>query len=358
MTWFWMNHFNVFQLKANVRAMVGDYEENAIRPHALGRFRALLGATAKHPAMLRYLDNVQNAANRVNENYARELMELHTIGASGGYTQRDVQELARVLTGVGFTLVPTSPSIRPDRQAHYVRAGAFQFNPNRHDYGDKVFLGETVKGAGLGELDEVLDRLARHPATARFVSRKLAMFFVSDSPSEELVERLARTFESTDGDIAATLRTLFGSSEFTRSLGQKFKDPVHYVFSALRLAYDGTPLVNMSPAIAWLNRMGQGLYNRQTPDGYPLTEAAWSSPGQMATRFEVARAIGSAAAGLFGAESARRGEPGALQPLLDVVQRAALHNTLGPGTLNALEQARSAAEWNIYFLSSPEFMRR
>lgn len=358
MTWFWMNHFNVFQLKANVRAMVGDFEENAIRPHALGRFRALLGATAKHPAMLRYLDNVQNAANAVNENYARELMELHTLGVSAGYTQRDVQELARVLTGVGIALTPNPPPIRIDRQIHYVRTGAFQFNPNRHDYGEKIFLGERVKSAGPGELEEVLDRLARHPATARFISRKLAVYFVSDNPGEALVESVARTFESTDGDIAATLRAILGSTEFAGSQGQKFKDPVHYVVSALRLAYDGRPLLNMSPAIAWLNRMGQGLYNRQTPDGYPLTQAAWSSPGQMATRFEVARAMGSAAAEFFGGGGEDRGGRADARPLSDVVHRAALQNTLAQRTLDALEQARSAAEWNIYFLSSPEFMQR
>jgi hypothetical protein len=137
MTWFWMNHFNVNLRKDNIRALVGDYEENAIRPHALGRFRDLLGATLHHPAMLRYLDNAQNAANRINENYARELMELHTLGVGGGYSQADVQELARVLTGVGVSQQPLDavPNIRPAVRADYVRKGLFEFNPNRHDYG-------------------------------------------------------------------------------------------------------------------------------------------------------------------------------------------------------------------------------
>src|SRR2546430_318655 len=132
MTWFWMNHFNVFQYKANLRVLVADYEERAIRPHALGRFRDLLGATARHPAMLIYLDNAQNAASRINENYARELMELHTLGVDGGYTQRDVQELARILTGFG------------------VREGLFEFIPGRHDYGDKLLLGRTIRGTFPG----------------------------------------------------------------------------------------------------------------------------------------------------------------------------------------------------------------
>src|SRR5438270_130873 len=162
MTWFWMNHFNVFQYKANLRVLVADYEERAIRPHALGRFRELLGATARHPAMLIYLDNAQNAANRINENYARELMELHTLGVDGGYTQRDVQELARILTG--FSIDLDSP-------------GLARFYPRRHDSSAKELLGRALKAKGAAELDEALDLLARHPATARFVSRKLALFF-------------------------------------------------------------------------------------------------------------------------------------------------------------------------------------
>ena len=163
MTWFWMNHFNVHQGKNNLRAMIGDYEERAIRPNALGKFHALLVATVHHPAMLRYLDNEQNAVNHINENFARELMELHTLGVSGGYSQRDVQELARILTGVGVSRGSEIPNIRRDLKAQYVRQGLFEFNPNRHDYGDKEFLGQTVRGRGLAELDEAIDRLSRHP---------------------------------------------------------------------------------------------------------------------------------------------------------------------------------------------------
>ena len=352
MTWFWMNHFSVYQQKANVRVLIGDYEERAIRPHALGRFRDLLGATARHPAMLRYLDNVQNAADRINENYARELMELHTLGVNGGYAQRDVQELARILTGVGINLTSATPQVRAERQSDYVRDGVFQFNPNRHDYGDKVFLGQTVKGSGLGELDAALDRLARHPSTAMFVSRKLATFFVADDPPAALVERMARAFTSSDGDIAATLRALFRSDEFVASLGRKFKDPVHYVMSAVRYAYDGETLTNVQPVIAWLNRMGQGLYMRETPDGYPLTQSAWASPGQMTTRFEIAKAIGTGSAGLVAREAA------AVPQLSNALYRASLQSTLGPQTRVALDQAATPQEWNTFLLSSPEFMQR
>jgi uncharacterized protein (DUF1800 family) len=358
MTWFWMNHFSVFQFKNNVRPMLGDYEEQAIRPHALGRFRALLGATVRHPAMLRYLDNAQNAANRINENYARELMELHTLGVGGGYSQRDVQELARILTGVGINIGSDTPKIRPERQGDYVRRGAFEFNPNRHDYGDKVFLGGTIKGRGLGEVDEALDRLARHPSTARFVSRKLAVYFVADDPPQALVERMAQAFQASDGDVAATMRVMLRSDEFAASLGRKFKDPVHYVISAVRLAYDDRPILSTAPMMNWLNRMGQGLYNRQTPDGYPLTQEAWASAGQMTTRFEIARAIGSGSAGLFRSEGAQPVDKPAFPQLSNPLYHQSLQKTLGPETLKALEQAASPQEWNTFLLSSPEFMLR
>src|SRR5262249_49939634 len=169
MTWFWFNHFNVHQHKANLRVLVGDYEDKAIRSHALGRFRDLLEATLRHPAMLRYLDNTDNAVGHLNENYAREIMELHTMGVGSGYTQEDVEELARILTGVGVNL-----KLRPEPQGQLVRDGLFEFNPGRHDHGDKTFLEHTIKGRGFAEVKEALDILCRHPATARRVARQLA----------------------------------------------------------------------------------------------------------------------------------------------------------------------------------------
>src|SRR5260221_3348496 len=230
--------------------------------------------------MIRYLDNEQNAAGRINENYARELLELHTLGVDAGYTQRDVQELARVLTGVGVNYSESSPKVREDGRADYVRDGLFEFNPMRHDYGTKTVLGHSIRGRGMTEVDEILDILCRHPATARFVSRKLAAFYVADDPPPELVARMAQTFERTEGDIAAVLRTLIDSPEFARSLGGKFKDPVHYVVSAVRLAHDDKPPLNATPLINWLNRPGEGLYNPHKPDGYPLPQNPWASPRQ------------------------------------------------------------------------------
>ena len=358
MTWFWMNHFSVFQNKSNLRVLVGDYEERAIRPHVLGKFRDLLAATVHHAAMLRFLDNEQNAAGRINENYAREIMELHTLGVDGGYSQRDVQELARVLTGVGVNMTDKTPSVKRDLQSQYVRDGLFEFNPNRHDYGDKQFLGAAIRGRGLAEVDEVIDRLSRSPATAHYVSRKLAIYFVADDPPASLVENMSRTFLGSDGDIAATLHTMFDSPEFAASLGGKFKDPVHYVVSAVRLAYPDKPIVNAGPMLYWLTRMGEPLYGRQTPDGYPLGTAAWASAGQMTTRFEIARTIGSGSAGLFKGDVADAAEQPAFPQLANALYYDALAETLGPDTREALDQAKSPQEWNTFLLSSPELVYR
>lgn len=358
MSWFWLNHFSVFQNKANIRAMLGDYEDSAIRPHALGRFRDLLGAATRHPAMLRYLDNEQNAAGRINENLARELMELHTLGVDGPYSQKDVQELARVLTGVGSNLLLADAPVRRELQGFYVRRGLFEFHPGRHDFGEKQLLGQAIRQRGLPELDEALDRLARHPATARFISRKLLQFWLSDTPPPALLERMSQTFLSSDGDIAATLSVLLSSTEFTAGAGQKFKDPMRYVISALRLAYDDRPILNTGPVINWLNRLGQPLYGRQTPDGWPTDEAAWASPGQMAARFEVARNIGSGSAGLFRPEGQANLEQPAFPQLSNALYHEVLVSTLGSGTRAALTQANSPQDWNSFLLSSPEMMRR
>ena len=175
--------------------------------------------------MLRYLDNDQNAAGHINENYAREIMELHTLGVGSGYTQKDVQELARILTGVGVDTAPDAPRLKPAYQPLYVRAGLFEFNPNRHDFGDKLFLGHTIKGAGFAEVEQALDILARQPATARHVSLQIAAYFVGDDPPPALVERMARTFERSDGDIAAVLRTLFASPRIPGLAGRGVQGP-------------------------------------------------------------------------------------------------------------------------------------
>src|SRR5207248_1653313 len=174
-------------------------------------------------------------------------MELHTLGLEGGYTQKDVQELARILTGLGVNQTTRVPEVRPALRAQYQRVGAFEFNPNRHDYGDKVFLGHEIRGQGPAEIEQAIDILSNHPATARFVSKQLATFFVSDNPPPELVARMAETFTRSGGDIAAVLATAFASAEFEASLGAKFKDPMHFVMSAVRLAYGDKVILNVQP---------------------------------------------------------------------------------------------------------------
>ena len=357
MTWFWFNHFNVQADKRDIRPMVGDYEDQAIRPHALGKFRDLLRAADLHPAMLRYLDNDQNAAGHINENYAREILELHTMGVGSGYSQKDVEEMARVLTGVGVSLSPDPPKLKPEQQAQYVRRGLMEFDPSRHDFGEKTILGRKVAGTGLSELEQTLDTLARQPATAKHLSGKLAAYFM-DEVSPKLVDRMTATFLRSDGDIAQVLEVLFKSPEFRASLGRKIKDPIHYAVSAVRLAYDGRPIANTAPLQGWINRLGQNLYGRDTPDGYPLEDAAWSGPGQLTAMFEVARQVGSNSAGLFRPEGADAGDPSAFPQLQNALFYSSTKDQLGAKTIAALAQARSPAEWNTLFLSSPEFLHR
>lgn len=356
MTWFWDNHFSVYSEKPNLRILIGDYEGGAIRPHALGRFRDLLEATLRHPAMLQYLDNVDNAAGHVNENYAREIMELHTMGVGSGYTQKDVEELARILTGVGVDLNPEPPKLKPEHAGDLVRDGLFEFNPDRHDYGDKVLLDHRIAGSGYDEVRQALEILCHEPATARHVSKAIATYFVGDEPPPRLVDRMAERFRRSDGDIAAVLDTLFASPEFKASLGHQMKDPVEYVLSAIRLTYGATPILNPKPAQDWMARLGEGLFGRVTPDGYPLDGESWSAPGQMAARFEIARLIGANSAGLFRAPGASADAP-AFPQLQNGLYFAYLDQGLSAPTRQSLGQAISSADWNTLFLSSPEFMR-
>jgi len=355
MVWFWLNHFSVFQGKAEVRWLVGDYEERAIRPHVFGHFRDLVMATLEHPAMLQYLDNSQNAAGHVNENYARELMELHTLGVGGGYSQQDVQNLARVLTGVGVN-AGDPPRLKPPLQRFYVRADAFEFNPARHDFGDKQLLGQPIEAKGFAEVQEAVARIVAQPACAHFIARQLAMYFVADNPPPALVERMAETFMHSDGDIAAVLRTLFLSREVGSALGSKFKDPMRFVVSAVRFAYDGRPISNTRPLLNWLNGLGEAPYGHQTPDGYSLLESNWASSGQMSRRFEIARSIGAGNAGLFDADEGGATAATGFPQLSNRLYFEAVEPFLAARTKEALNRANSQQEWNTFLLSSPEFV--
>jgi uncharacterized protein (DUF1800 family) len=392
LTWFWFNHFNVSSRKGDIRTTVGDYEET-IRAHSLGKFRDLLEATLKHPAMLRYLDNDQNAVKRINENYAREIMELHSMGVRSGYTQNDVQELARILTGVGVDLKSDPPKLKDVHRSLYIREGVFEFNPDRHDFGDKTFLNHPIKGAGFQEVEQALDLIAAAPATARHVSKQLATYFMGNDPPAAVTDRMTAAWRRSDGDIPTVLRAMIGTSAFKQSLQTTMKDPIHFTVSALRLMYGNQPtIVNMRPAIGWLDRMGESLYGHETPDGYPMDTAAWIGPGQMSARFEVARQIGSGAAGLFNRPppapvptvitAVGPGDvalpivvslrpvsavttfqpPANAAPPLPQLQSSAFYQImkpeLGGPTEAVLAQAKAPTQWNALFLSSPEFMRR
>ncbi len=354
MVWFWLNHFSVHQNKANLRWLVGDYAEHAIRPNALGHFKDLVLATLEHPAMLQYLDNNQNAAAHLNENYARELMELHTLGVGAGYSQNDVQQLARILTGVGVN-AGDPPKLKSEWQRLYLRRGAFEFNPARHDFGAKTLFGHQIDGAGFDEVVEAVTLIVRQPACARFISRQLATYFVADNPPPQLIERMAQTFVRTDGDIAAVLRTMFLAKEFSASLGGKFKDPMRYVVSAVRFGYDGRPISNTRPMLNWLNGLGEPPFGRQTPDGYPLTELSWASSGQMSRRFEIARAIGAGNAGLFDPEDASAAVSNGFPQLSNRLYFDTVEPFLASRTRAALNRANSQQEWNTFLLSSPDF---
>ena len=358
LVWFWLNHFSVYAGKGRVRWELADYQQNAIRAHALGKFRDLVMATLQSPAMLEFLDNAQNAKGHVNENYARELMELHTLGVNAGYTQQDVQQLALILTGVGIAPVDGKPqNFNPKMAPLVVRDGMFEFNPQRHDFSDKLLLGKTIKGSGYDEVKQAVELIVRQPACAQFISRKLAQYFVADNPAPALVNKMAHTFQRTDGDIAQVVRVMFESHELLSGTGKKFKDPSQFIISSVRLAYEDAPIVNAQPLVNWLNQLDQPLFGRITPDGWPLDGEAWSSSGQMAKRFDIAHAIGTGNNQLFtpaGSTSRAAGFP----MLTTRLYYDAIDPYLSQATREALAKATSQQEWNTFLLSSPDLNYR
>ncbi len=331
MTDFWMNHFNIFINKGADRYLITEYERETIRPHALGKFKDLLVATAKSPAMMFYLDNwdsigpdsefarygkrrqpqmrpmrpyygggpfgmprmpgpnvprnsnAQNAKQKVpkglNENYARELMELHTLGVDGGYSQQDVTQVARIFTG--WTIK------EPNRE------GEFEFDESKHEPGKKIVLGHVIKEGGQKEGMEVLDILAHNPATARFICTKLATRFVSDTPPQDLVDRMAGTFQKSDGDIREVLKTMLKSPEFWSPdlYRVKVKTPLEFVASAIRAS--GAEVQDAMPLVQTLNRMGMPLYEQQPPTGYPMKADAWVNSSALLNRMNFSLQLGT-----------------------------------------------------------------
>src|SRR5687768_4809513 len=357
---FWFNHFNVFAGKGPTRLYLIEYERDTIRPRALGRFRDLLGAVAESPAMLFYLDNWQSAAPQdaetmtrprgrrplmnapnparrrgINENYARELMELHTMGVDGGYTQKDVQEVARAFTGW---------TIDMPRQG-----GSFRFEPRIHDGGEKTVLGVTLaRGGGRKDGELVLDLLAKHPSTATFIATKLARRFVSDAPTKALVERAAATFRRTDGDIRAVVRTIVTAPEFLAPEAQraKVKSPLDYVASAVRAS--GVNVRNAMPLVQALNQLGMPLYMCQPPTGYADTAQAWVNTGTLLNRMNFALTLST------NPPWAGRGE----RTTAERITTEILADNLSEQTRAAVAKATNDGQALALVLGSPEFQRK
>ena len=379
---FWFNHFNVFAGKGADRWYVTAYERDAIRPHALGRFPDLVRATARHPAMLFYLDNwlsakpdfvVPAGPNQgrragLNENYARELMELHTLGVDGGYTQQDVREVARAFTGWSIQ--------RPQEQ------GRFVFRARMHDTGEKVVLGQRIAaGGGQEDGERVIEILTRHPSTARFVATKLARRFVSDDPPPPLVERVAATYRRTDGDIQAMLRTIFTAPEFYAEPARraKIKKPFEFVVSAVRAlggTVDGQGGLVLAQAAA---RIGEPLYGCEPPTGYPDRAEPWVNPGALLARMNFGLALAQGRLdgvrvdiGALAAGADRREPRAVLDRLLGTIlrgdvsasTRAVLVAQLGEPQITRLTpDDQTAANTDVekllaLVIGAPEFQRR
>jgi uncharacterized protein (DUF1800 family) len=386
---FWFNHFNVFAGKGATRGYLTEYERDALRPHAFGKFRDLLQATAESPAMLFFLDNWQNSApseastmdqrnvanprrnglrpglrraptsqrpgrpeqqaaqNRrprgINENYARELMELHTLGVDGGYTQKDVQEVARAFTG--WTI--QNPRL----------GGGFVFEPRLHDDGEKLVLGHKIKaGGGKGDGNEVLDILSRHPSTARFIATKLSRRFVADEPPQSLVERAAKRFHDTDGDIREVVRTIVTSPEFfaAEAYRAKVKTPFEFVVSAVRAT--GTEASSGLPLVAALRSLGMPLYMCQPPTGYADRADAWVNTGARLARMNFAVSLTTLRVrGGRANDAAASPDPGAAR---DALVASVLGGDLSPATAATIAKAEQTPQAIALVLGSPEFQKR
>lgn len=275
-TWFWFNHFNVFPQKSHVGAVLQSYVFGAIDGALNMRFTDLLGSVTVHPAMLMYLDNVNNTKTRGNENLARELLELHTLGVSGGYSQQDVVAVAKVLSG--WTVQLNGPDSE---------MGQTIFRAGQHDSASQGVLGLNVPGGGAEQLSVLLDHLASHPATGRHIARKIGLWWF-DEPPEAAVKELTQVFVNTGGNLQALWQS-------ARALHQRmgsapvFKDPMQYVLSAAQTLSGDAPLANLQLVLRWMRLLGQPLLARSTPDGYPLSGSAWLNPGQLAQRIELAR---------------------------------------------------------------------
>ena len=350
MTDFWFNHFNVFLYKETDQIYTPSYERDAIRPHALGKFRDLLLATAQHPAMLVYLDNWQSigpdsevaekaknsqkhADRGLNENYGREVMELHTVGVNGGYTQADVTNLAKILTG--WTI------------DHPEYGGGPEFDPRKHEPGSKMWFGQKIKEDGFKEGQSALIWLAAQPQTAHFISYKLAQRFVADDPPPALVDRMAQTFLASDGDIKEVLRTMERSPEFwsRKYYRTKVKTPLEFVASAFR-ATETNPS-NPGAIVNTLKTMGEPLYQMQPPTGYPMTADHWMNSAAIVDRLNFSLALTGGKLGGIPFDAPKLLASGLLErqaePPSSAMHRISVKETAASGNSDSTQRPRRGA---------------
>jgi uncharacterized protein (DUF1800 family) len=339
---FWSNHFCISAAKGELaRIWAGAFEREAIRPHVLGRFSEMLMAVEQHPAMLFFLDNQQslgpdsragqNRKRGLNENLAREIMELHTLGVGGGYTQEDVTSLARIITGWTFA----------GRQGQLGAPGTFVFNANAHQPGPQALLGKTYEDSGLSQGEAALADIARHPSTAKFIATKFARHFVSDEPPPALTARLQDVFRKTDGDLLALATTLVDSDEAWQAPLTKIRSPYEYLVAAGRLL--GQIPDDPSRYLGGLNLLGQPLWAPSGPNGFPDTNAAWAAPEGMKLRLDIAAQVAS-----------RLGDNVDPRDLLEL----AAADASSQETRHTIERAESRQQALALLLMSPEFQRR
>jgi uncharacterized protein (DUF1800 family) len=370
---FWFNHFSVFAGKDLVGAALPDYLEQTIAPRIRGPFAELLEAVVSHPAMLVYLDNVRSTAGRPNENLARELLERHALGTDGGYTQADVQAVARLLTGFG--LRPLRETRWPAAQAALVRErGEFLFDPRRHDGGDKRVLGTVIAPAGYDELPALCALLAAHPATAAHLARRLATWLLGDEPPAALQARAAQAYLAQGASLSAMLAVLepaadaageaVGAAGMTgrsggpggpdgpgAAAGASLKPPLRWLIDVVGLLADGREPRDAAPLQRWLVELDHPLFGRTTPDGHPIEGMPWASSGQLMQRFEVAREAVNLQARIYG------GERSAAALLESVAVRRA-RERLDAGSRAAMGRAAGPAEALALVLASPALMMR
>jgi uncharacterized protein (DUF1800 family) len=341
---FWSNHFTVSGIRPVAAGLIGPYEAEAIRPHLFGRFVDLLKAATLHPAMLLYLDNATSIGPNsragtkrgkgLNENLARELMELHTLGVDGGYTQADVTDLAKILTG--WTIHRPG---QPERAIAATRGGAV-FIPAIHEPGDKILLGKRYRDAGEDEADAALENLARRPATARFIATKLARHFIADDPPPAAIAALAETFTKTDGDLSAVYARLIDLDAAWEGEG-KYRAPYDWVVAIFR-AFAADAPDRARRAVQAVNQLGQRLYFAPSPAGWPDDAASWLAPESLLARVDYAEAVGRT-----------KGESDPMQ-LADL----AVGPTLTAESKFAIQHAPSRGDAVALLLVSPEFLRR